>query len=140
MKPLSFAFAQQLPFQGRRGRFAPFYDAQSFFKSGSISCSKTERGERMSVKFTQLQCKEVICVKDGRRLGFVEDVLVEVPEGTVRAIVVPGPCRYFGVVGRGDDFVIPWKCICRIGPDIILVDTKPEECRVKRNRGEKNRL
>ena len=31
------------------------------------------------MKFTQLQCKKVICVKDGRRLGFVEDVLVEVP-------------------------------------------------------------
>ena len=87
-----------------------------------------------------MQGGRFVCVKDGRRLGFVEDVLVEVPEGTVRAIVVPGPCRYFGVVGRGDDFVIPWKCICRIGPDIILVDAKPEECRVKRNRGEKNRL
>ena len=83
----------------------------------------------MSMKFTQLQCKEVICIKDGRRLGFVEDVLVEVPEGTVCALVVPGPCRYFGVVGRGDDFVIPWKCICHIGPDIVLVDTKPDDCR-----------
>ena len=30
----------------------------------------------MSMKFTQLQCKEVICVKDGRRLGYVEDVMV----------------------------------------------------------------
>ena len=47
----------------------------------------------MSIKFTQLQCKEVICVSDGRRLGFVTDVLVEVPEGNIRAIVVPGPCR-----------------------------------------------
>lgn len=89
----------------------------------------------MSMKFTQLQCKEVICIKDGRRLGFVEDVLVEVPEGTVCALVVPGPCRYFGVVGRGDDFVIPWKCICHIGPDIVLVDTEPDDCRVKRRRG-----
>ena len=37
----------------------------------------------MSMKFTQLQCKEVICVKDGRRLGYVEDVMVEVPVGEV---------------------------------------------------------
>ncbi len=88
----------------------------------------------MSMRFTQLQCKEVICVSDGRRLGFVEDVLVEVPEGKVCALVVPGPCRYFGVVGRGDDFVIPWQCIRHIGPDIVLVETKPDECRVKRRR------
>ena len=35
----------------------------------------------MSAKFTDLHCKEVICVSDGRRLGFIEDVEVEVPEG-----------------------------------------------------------
>ena len=94
----------------------------------------------MTMNFSDLQCREVICLSDGQRLGFITDVQIEIPDGKVCAIVVPGPCRYFGVVGRGDDFVIPWKCICRIGPDIILVDTKPEECRVKRNRGEKNRL
>ena len=48
----------------------------------------------MAVKFTQLQCKEVICVSDGRRLGFIEDVEVEVPEGRICAIIVPGPCKY----------------------------------------------
>ena len=88
----------------------------------------------MSMKFTELQCKEVICVSDGRRLGFVTDVLVEMPEGKVCAIVVPGPCRLLGVAGRQEDFIIPWKSICRIGPDIVLVDTKPEECRVRRPR------
>ncbi len=88
----------------------------------------------MSVKFTQLQCKEVICVNDGRRLGFIADVQVEVPEGNILAIVVPGPCRFFGLIGRSDDFVIPWCCIRRIGPDIVLVDIKPEECRVSRSK------
>ena len=82
----------------------------------------------MSLRFTQLQCKEVICISDGRRLGFITDVVVEVPEGQICAIIVPGPCRLFGVLGRQDDFRIPWKCIRRIGPDIILVDIKPEEC------------
>ena len=88
----------------------------------------------MSVKFTQLQCKEVICVSDGRRLGFITDVQVEVPEGRVCAIVVPGPCRFAGVLGRQEDYIIPWHCIRRIGPDIVLVDTKPEDCRVPRPR------
>lgn len=89
----------------------------------------------MSMKFTQLQCKEVICVKDGRRLGFVADVLVEIPEGTINAIVVPGPFRYLGMVGHVDDYVIPWNCICRVGPDIVLVDIRPEDCRVRRPKG-----
>ena len=88
----------------------------------------------MSCKFTELLCKEVVCVCDGRRLGFVADVRIELPEGRVAAIIVPGPCRHFGVLGRRDDYVIPWKSIRRIGPDIILVDIKPDECRVPRSK------
>jgi YlmC/YmxH family sporulation protein len=88
----------------------------------------------MCIKFTELRCKEVICVSDGRRLGYVSDVRVEVPDGTVTAIIVPGPCRFFGLWGRRDDFVIPWCCIKRIGPDIVLVDIKPDECRVPRRK------
>ena len=86
----------------------------------------------MSVKFTQLQCKEVICVQDGRRLGFISDVLVEVPGGSVCAIVVPGPCRLLGCLGRGEDLLIPWSAVCRIGPDVVLVDVKPECCRTQK--------
>ena len=86
------------------------------------------------MKFTELRCKEVICVADGRRLGFVCDVLVEVPDGCVKAIIVPGPCRIFGLFGRRDDFIIPWNCIKRIGPDIVLVEIKPDDCRVPRHK------
>ena len=88
----------------------------------------------MGTRLTNLQCKEVICVGDGRRLGFISDVELEVPEGCVSAIVVPGPCRVLGMFGRREDFIIPWKCICRIGPDIVLVDIKPGDCRVPRPR------
>lgn len=84
------------------------------------------------MRVTELHCKEVICVADGRRLGFVSDVQIRIPEGEVVAIVVPGPSRLFGVLGGNDDFVIPWNCIKRIGPDIILVDAKPDDCRCPR--------
>ena len=82
----------------------------------------------MSAKFTQLQCKEVICISDGRRLGFIGDILVEVPEGRVSAVVVPAPGKLLGLGSHGSDFIIPWDCIRKIGPDIVLVDVKPDEC------------
>ena len=88
----------------------------------------------MGVKFTQLQCKEVICVSDGRRLGYIEDVEVEMPEGRVCAIIVPGPCRFAGLRSPRDLFCIPWHSICKIGPDIVLVDIRPEDCRIPRHR------
>ena len=49
----------------------------------------------MGTRITDLHCKEVICVTDGRRLGFVEDVRIELPEGKVVAVIVPCPCRLF---------------------------------------------
>ena len=86
----------------------------------------------MSIKFSDLQCREVICVGSGQRLGFVSDIQINIPEGNISAIVVPGPCRFFGVIGRRDDYIIPWNCIRKIGPDIVLVETKPNDCRVPR--------
>ena len=86
----------------------------------------------MGMRVTELSCKEVVCIRDGARLGYVADVEVEVPEGQVCAIVVPGKCRFFGLLGRTEDFVIPWNAIRRVGDDIILVDCKPSESRCPR--------
>ena len=88
----------------------------------------------MAIRITELHSKEVICLHSGQRLGFVCDACVDVSSGCIVSVTVPGPCRFFGMFGRRDDYVIPWHKICRIGPDIILVDAKPEECRVLRGK------
>lgn len=76
----------------------------------------------MVCRFTMLRRKEVINVCDGCRLGYVGDAEVAVPEGTVKALIVFGPCRFFGLFGRGEDYYIPWECVQRFGDDIILVE------------------
>ena len=76
----------------------------------------------MQCRMRDLRCKEVINISDGCRLGFLSDVDIRIPEGQVIAIVVNGPCRFFGLFGRGEEFYIPWDCIQRIGDDIILID------------------
>ena len=73
-------------------------------------------------RFTQLRRKEVINLCDGCRLGCVGDVEVKLPEGEVRALIVFGPCRFFGLFGRGEDYYIPWDCVQKFGDDIILID------------------
>ena len=78
--------------------------------------------DAMLNRFTQLRRKEVINLCDGCRLGCVGDVEIKLPEGEVRALIVFGPCRFFGLFGRGEEFYIPWECIQRIGDDIILID------------------
>ena len=42
--------------------------------------------------------------------------------GFLKALIVFGPCRFFGLFGRGEDYYIPWECVQKFGDDIILVD------------------
>ena len=98
-----------------------------------IGLSKTYREDTaMSIKFTDLQCREVICISTGQRLGFVSDIQIEIPEGNVCALVVPCPGKFFSLTGRHEDYIIPWNAIKKIGPDIVLVDVRPESCRSPR--------
>ena len=64
--------------------------------------------------------KEVINICDGRRLGFVVDGQIDITQGKLLSIIVPGECNFLGI-SRGEDILIPWECIERIGDDIILV-------------------
>ena len=66
--------------------------------------------------------KEVINVRDGCRFGFVCDVAIDPDDGCVKALIVPGPGRIFGVFGIEQEYFIPWCDVCKIGDDIILVD------------------
>lgn len=80
----------------------------------------------MQCRMTDLRYKEVINICDGCRLGFVGDIELVMPGGQITALIVPGPYRFFGLFGRGEEYYIPWDCIRQIGDDIILVDKQFE--------------
>ncbi len=73
---------------------------------------------------SEFKCKEVINLCDGERMGFVCDLEIENCTGQICAIIVPG--RRGGLFGRRDGIVIPWRCIQRIGEDLILVRLEHE--------------
>ena len=66
--------------------------------------------------------KEVINIYDGKSLGFVEDIEVNLERGTIEGIIVPEPRGFFSFFGRTGEQVIRWRDIKRIGDDVILVD------------------
>ncbi len=86
----------------------------------------------MQCRIADLRCKEVVNITDGMRMGNVEDVLVDTGNGRVMALVVPGPCRFLGLFFPGDDFIIRWESVRRIGEDLILVELRGECERCKR--------
>ncbi len=75
--------------------------------------------------------KEVINACNCQRLGFVGDVEIDIDTGCILKIIVPGPCKMWGILGRENEYIIDWTCIRQIGPDIILVDVDIDEVLVK---------
>ena len=47
--------------------------------------------------------KEVINIYDGRSLGFVEDVELNLEKGTIEAIIIPAERGFMGLFPRGED-------------------------------------
>lgn len=69
--------------------------------------------------------KEVINVRDGSRIGCVNDVEVDMKCAKLVAIIIYGRVRCFGILGREEDIVIKWENIEVIGEDTILVKYTP---------------
>ena len=89
-----------------------------------------------------LRDKEVVNICDGRKLGFVDDVEVDIINGRLISIIVPCEGKILGF-SKGRDIVIPWERIEKIGDDIILVRCDNIEYSVKEDffngRGKKKR-
>ena len=71
---------------------------------------------------SDLKVKEVVNVLDGKRLGMITDIEIDIESGKLTGIVVPGGGKFLGLFGRSDDIVIPWDKINKIGLDVILVE------------------
>ena len=83
------------------------------------------------MRIALLRYKDIINLCTGHRLGFVGDVDIDLATGRVLSLIVPGRCRFFGLLGREEDYVIPFECINRIGDDIILAEVKGDYRREK---------
>ena len=84
--------------------------------------------------FSELRYKEVIDVHTGTRMGYVCDAEFDEAEGKLTSLITPGKAKLFGLLGREDDYVLPWNCIARMGTDIILVELDANQARRHRQK------
>ncbi len=75
----------------------------------------------MNCCLSQLRRKEVINSRNGCRIGYVDDLDIDTRDAKIRALIIYGPLKFFGLFGRKDDCIIPWDNIELIGEDTILV-------------------
>lgn len=81
----------------------------------------------MDVSFCELRNKDVVNICDGKKFGRIIDIIFSCESGCVKGIVIPCTKRLF--FSKAQEVFIPWKCIKRLGNDVILVDVNsPEIC------------
>ena len=79
------------------------------------------------MRLCELRDREVVNICSGRRLGCIVDVEINVCNGEVEAVIIPGPGKICGFLGTDCEYVIPFACIRKIGPDIILIEVQEEK-------------
>lgn len=83
------------------------------------------------MRFCEMEEKEIINIADGKCIGMARDLDIDEKTGCVRALIVPGPGKWLGCIGREFELFIPWCKVVKVGPDIILVDVDEKEARHK---------
>ncbi len=87
-------------------------------KEGWVSPAEYE--ERML--YSELKCKEVINLRDCRKLGRVSDFEFDECSGCICKLIVGGGAKWKNLFGCDEEHMICYKDIKQIGPDIIIVD------------------
>ncbi|MBE6586943.1 MAG: YlmC/YmxH family sporulation protein [Ruminococcaceae bacterium] len=83
----------------------------------------------MACNTNALSGKIVINICDARKLGHIINYEIDLCDGRITAVFVPGEGGFLGL-SRRNDIRIPWDRIKKIGEDAILVDVppRPAEC------------
>ena len=72
--------------------------------------------------FSELKKKEVINMKNCQKLGRVHDFEFDECTGQIFKLIIPGDNKWCGLFRNDTGYVICYKDIKQIGPDIIIVD------------------
>jgi len=90
----------------------------------------------MLAKVSDLQEREIVNVIDGRRLGPIKDIDIDVETGRITAIILPGSGKFLNFLRKKEDYIVPWEKIIRIGIDVILVEVQAFTDLPRRERSE----
>lgn len=83
----------------------------------------------IETSFCDLRSKSVINVLDGKNLGHICDIVIEICSGRILGFVVPVSKGIISIFKGGEDLFIPYHNVCKIGQDVILVELSNMEYR-----------
>ena len=81
------------------------------------------------MRLSELREKEVINLCTCKRLGYADDLVFDLCEGCIKAIVVPEHAKFCGIFGSDCEYIIPIDCIKKVGEDFVMVEINEEKCK-----------
>ncbi len=94
----------------------------------------------MNCTLTELRSKEIINIKTGARLGYIDDIEFNTDDASVKSFIVYGRTRLFGLLGKEDDIVITCADIEIIGVDTVLISVDEANLLKRKTNGVKSLL
>ncbi len=76
------------------------------------------------IKASDLTEKDVVSITDGKKIGMITDLEVDLEKGKINAIIIPGGGRLMGLFGKELEYEISWNQIKKIGEDVILIEIR----------------
>ncbi|MBS4198877.1 YlmC/YmxH family sporulation protein [Bacillus sp. FJAT-49732] len=73
------------------------------------------------VRISEFQTKDVVNISDGRKLGNIGDIEINLETGKIETIIIGYSGKLLGFFGKDEEIIIPWNHIVKIGEDVILV-------------------
>ncbi|NHM29713.1 YlmC/YmxH family sporulation protein [Neobacillus terrae] len=73
------------------------------------------------IKISEFQIKDVVNVANGKNLGNIGDIEINLDTGKIESVVINKNGKVLGLFGKEDEIVIPWRNILKIGEDVVLV-------------------
>lgn len=73
------------------------------------------------MKFSEFQAKDVVNISDGKRLGHIGDLDIDLETGKIDAIILGSYGKAFAFFNRNEEIVISWSDIIKIGKDVVFV-------------------
>ncbi|MGM0409936.1 MAG: YlmC/YmxH family sporulation protein [Bacillota bacterium] len=75
------------------------------------------------MKKSDLMLKEVVDIKDGKFLGYIDDVDIDIENGRIMSVILARKGVFiFHLFSNKDDLIISWDKIRKVGEDVILVN------------------
>ncbi|MDF2672045.1 MAG: YlmC/YmxH family sporulation protein [Clostridiales bacterium] len=74
------------------------------------------------IVLSQLRQMEIVEISEGRRLGFIGDIVFNEDFTKIEELVIPSQNGLLSIFKKKDEIHIKWNQIKTIGIDIILVD------------------